>query len=208
MPYYAIIPDFDFKDQFADVTEGSNIKDPFDCWMGSTSWTVPIPEPLELTVFEEGDFLPYYDDPFPIIKKSLLKVIREAGVDNLDDYAVEITNPFDGTVNNDYRAINIIGAIKAIDEGASFGEELDESGSGLAGKFYSRIILDESKINGQLLFRLEEKPSYIVVDESLKEAIEAEENPEFFIFKPLFEVEEVEDDDEGQSYGEDDVICF
>ncbi len=199
MPYYALIPDFDFKDRFADVELGPNIKSPFGCWLSPSPWTVPVPEPLQLTLYEEGELLPYYMQPFPIMKKSLLKAIRDAGVDNLHDYAVEITNPFDGTVNNDYRALNIIGAIKAIDEGPSVGEELDESGSGLAGKFYNRIILDESKINGQLLFRLEEKLSYIVVAESIKEVIEAVESPEFFIFKPLFEIKDedaIEDEDD------------
>jgi hypothetical protein len=200
MPYYEIMPDFE-GEGIAEVTRGANIKRPFNNWLTPSPWTEPVPEPLQLTVKEQGELLPFYELPIPIMKKSLLQSLRDAGVDNIDDYAVEITNPFDGTVNNDYRAINIIGAIKAIDEGLPTGEELDESGSGLAGKFYDEIILDEKKINGQLLFQLEESLSCIVVAESIKELIESLEDPKCFIFKPLFEVdddddEEEEDDDE------------
>ena len=195
MPYYAMITRFGSGGR-ADITDGVNIKSPFDDWLDPTPWTVPVPEPLQLIVDEEGELLPYYELPFPVMKESLLKVIRDAGVDNIDDYAVEIINPFDKTVHNEYRAINVIGAIKAIDEGLSAGQELDESGSGLAGKFYGQIILDENKINGQLLFQLAEKLSYIVVAESIKKLIEAEEDPSCFIFKPLFEVDDDDDDDD------------
>ncbi len=195
MPYYEMIPRFGTR-EVADVTHGANLDSPFDNWLTPSPWTEPVPEPLQLTVDENGEFLPFYKQPIPIMKKSLLQSLRDAGVDNIDDYAVEITNPFDGTVNNDYRAINIIGAIKAVDEGLSAGEELDESGSGLAGKFYDEIILDEKKINGQLLFRLEESLSCIVVAESIKELIESLEDPQCFIFNPLFEVDDDDDEEE------------
>ncbi len=207
MRYYELIARFGFDGGRADVRAGANIKAPFNNWLEPTPWTEPVPKPLQLEIRENGDMLPFYKHPFPIMKKSLLKAIRDAGVDNIDDYAVEINNPFDGTINTDYRAMNVIGAIKAIDEVKSLGELLDESGSKLAGKFYDKIILDEDKTNGKLLFRLEEKLSYIVVAESIKELIEEQEDPSYFIFAPLFEVE-VEDDDDDDEFDDYDAEFY
>ncbi len=203
MPYYAIIPDYDAVG-IADVTAGANVKSPFNNWLTPAPWRETVPEPLQITLREKGELLPFYDLPIPIMKRSLLQAIRKAGVDNIDDYAVEINNPFDGTINTEYRAINIIVAIKAIDADLSKGEELDESGSGLAGKYYDKIFLDEDKVNGELLFRLVENLSCIVVAEPIKELIESEEDPNYFIFDPLFEVDDDDDDyDDYDDYDRD-----
>ncbi len=195
MAYYALKNYLTTKTAILD--RGPGLESPFTNWIRAVPWSIPVPTPLQLVVEENGKLLPFYENPIPVMKASLLETIREAGVDNIVDYAVEITNPFDGKIYNDYRAINIIGAIEAIDENLSDGEELDDSGSGLGGKFYDEIILDESKIKDQLLFRLAEKLSFIVISDSIRNAIIEKFSDESFYFKPLFE----EDDDD---YDEDD----
>jgi hypothetical protein len=187
MFYYALMPHL--TENTAILTSGLGL--PLNNWLNPFQWPV-LPEPFQIEVKSQGRMLSFYNNPIPVMKASLLETIRKAGVDNIIDYEVVITDPFDGRVYNKYRAINIIGAIEAVDESLSDGEDLDESGSGLAGKFYDQIILDETKIHGQLMFRLAEKLSYIVVSGSIKDAMLAKENPEDFYFKPLFD--EYDDD--------------
>ncbi|MBN1500478.1 MAG: hypothetical protein JW982_09990 [Spirochaetes bacterium] len=185
MNYYALM--CKLTDNTAILTHGLNLVSPFNNWLDPVPWSIPVPEPLQIEVRSTGKMLPYYDNPIPVMTADLLETIRAAGVDNIKDYEVVINNPFDGSTYNEYRAINIIGAIKAIDEDLSESDELDESGGGSGIKFYDEIILDESKIHGALLFRLAEQLSYVVIAECIKDAILSKGNPEDFYFKPLFE---------------------
>ncbi len=176
---------------------GQGLEAPFTNWIRAIPWSVAVPTPLPLVVEENGRLLPFYENPIPVMKESLLNVVRYSGVNNIDDYEVEIFNPFDERVYDDYRAINVIGAIEAIDEELSDGENLYGSGSCFSGKFYDEIILDESKIGDLLLFRLAEKLSLIVVSDLIRNKIIEKFSEEGFYFKPLFE----DDDDD---YNEDD----
>jgi hypothetical protein len=124
------------------------------------------------------------------MRDDILAIIKKAGVSNIDDYSATITNPFDGKIYSNYLAIKIIGAIEAVDEELSESDELDESGADLGGKFYDEIIIDEAKANGALLFRLKEFLPYIVIAESIREAILTKGDPQDFYFKPLFEEDE------------------
>lgn len=188
MKYYALMGKL--TENTAILTHGPNLVSPFNNWLDPVPWSIPVPEPLQIEVGSTGKMLPFYDNPIPIMTVDLLETIRAAGVDNIKDYKVIINNPFDGNTYSEYRAINIIGAIQAIDEDLSDSEELDESGGGFGGKFYDEIILDESKIHGALLFRLAEQLSYIVIAERIKDAILSKGNPKDFYFKPLFEEDE------------------
>ena len=195
MPYYELLPKLDEKS--AILKAGPSLPARFTNWLDPRPWSISVPDPLDVIVGRSGQMLPFYNNPMPLMSKDMLALLREVGVDNLDDYRVEIRNPEDGEVNTNYRAVNIIGAIEAINESKSHGEELDVSRSGLAGKFYNFIVIDESKVHGQSVFRLAENLGTIVVSQAIKDKLLESYKSEDIIFDPLFITEdEVVDYDE------------
>ena len=75
--------------------------------------------------------------------------------------------------NHDYHAVNILGAIAAADMEMSM--VMDE-GSGMYDVLFGSLVIDEEKANGNLLFRLAESISTVVIHESVVEALNQKGN--------------------------------
>lgn len=148
----------------------------WDDWLDGAYIDFDVPEPivydLEEDEYDEIPNVPNLDDslPIPFMHNSLYEALQAAGVDNLQVYRAVIRDLKRGIEYKDYKAFNIVGVVSAADMGAS--TMMGTSDSTLIDADFDRLVLDESKCNGLLLFRLAENITAIVVDESVKKEVE------------------------------------
>jgi hypothetical protein len=109
--------------------------------------------------------------PSMLISARLKAALDSAGVDNVDYYPAEIVDEATGRVYRDYYAANIIGIISCLDKEKSV--YVPMVGIPDAVLEFKEMHLDYSKVHGARLFRLYEKPSVIVLHESIKQALDA-----------------------------------
>lgn len=138
-------------------------------WRIGKPFSVPPPEPLDIKIMDNNpdNLLEYYNMDAIVMTKRLHQALTETGVDNMDTYACIITNPETGFKTEDYVAVNLIGLVKAVDiarsnvTGGSRDHMLDTDFDGLT--------IDEKKAGGQLMFRLLENTSAIMIHERVKD---------------------------------------
>ncbi len=141
-------------------------------WFGGHSFTIPPPIPVELTWdpdTEMGDRVTYYDWAPPVLmRKDLLAALRAAGVDNLEDYPAIIHSKRGNPDCLDYVAVNVIGAIAAANLEES---EISDEGNGMIDMSFDSLVIDEEKAGGQLLFRLAESVTTVIIHEKVVEQL-------------------------------------
>lgn len=129
--------------------------------------------PIRLTIeegYEEAPMTSFLEEPIPIMSKKLLDTVREAGVDNIDSYKVELYYP-DGTLApEDYYAFNLVGKVRAADLDKSVYNE--NQPDKLIAMHFDSLVVDKDKTHGLLMFRLAENLSTILIHERVKKAIE------------------------------------
>jgi hypothetical protein len=92
------------------------------------------------------------------------------GVDNVDYYPVRIVNAVTKEVRTDYFEANLVGVIDCLDREAS---EVERSPMNpLLVRAISRMVLDETAISGELLFRLEDVKGIVLAHKKVKTAVE------------------------------------
>lgn len=129
-------------------------------------------EPIKDT-WDHGPHMPQFlkGARMPVWRDDLVEAMRDAGVDNLDAYAVQISTPEGTELYENYKAVNIIGLIAAADmEKSSF--EIHDN-IPLVDVSFDKLVLDESKTHGALIFRLAENATTILVHEKLMNYLES-----------------------------------
>ena len=121
-------------------------------------------------------------DSIPVFSKSLIKSLENSGVDNLQTFPINIIERDEGTINEQYLAVNILGCIKCADMELS--EYTDITGEGLFAVNFRKLVIDEEKARGQYIFRLAESVSSIIIHESVKKQLE-NEGYKYILFRPL-----------------------
>jgi len=137
----------------------------------------PIPTPLEIALdphnrnlSDQGPEMPaYFKGRIPILRDDLVEVMRGAGVDNLDVYPVRLLDPDSGRTYDNYKAVNIIGLIAAADMGQS--QATVHTGGPVIDVDFDRLVVDETRTGGALIFRLAESTNVILVHERLRDRI-------------------------------------
>lgn len=134
-----------------------------------------IPNPIEIN-FET--FYGYQGPPpemedlgITIMSKRLRDVLGKAGIDNIQYYPAVLKN----ITNNqryDYYVYNIIGSVSAMNLKES-DYELYRGESTTPSTSIHKLVLDETKVNRLLLFRLAENVSTVIVHERVKQQIES-----------------------------------
>ena len=118
----------------------------------------------------------------PLIRDDLVEALLDAGVNNLQLFPAIIEDPETGEKATNYKAFNVVGLIACADEKAStlMGttefRKLDTDFDGL--------VIDETKTNGALLFRVAENISAIAIHESVKQKIEERGIPGMVFYGP------------------------
>ena len=116
------------------------------------------PEPLHM-----ADFYP----SGTVMSERLIDVLKSAGVDNLQLFKAQIVNEQTKEEIAGYQVVNILGLVSAADENASKSRPLAHV------RFFEKLILDETRARGQLMFRLAESLTDIIIAESVAKRIGA-----------------------------------
>ncbi len=140
-----------------------------DSWMFGQPFTEEPTIPIEVEIQERylnAKLLPFFEDP-PLVTLDFYQTLLDAGVDNLMAYDAEIVSEDRKIRHKGYKAINIIGLIRAAGPGTVYigGKRLiDAAIDGLE-------IVPQAAL-GLFMFRLAESISAIVVHEKVKNLIE------------------------------------
>lgn len=123
------------------------------------------------TYRSRGGMSEVFLDSIPLFRSDLVQTLVQAGVSNLQAFPARITDTQSRTVHTDYVAVNIVGCIAAAD--------LDRSvfTPGHAPAFHTafrELVIDDAKASGQLMFRLLQAVSTIVVHASVKQALQSQ----------------------------------
>jgi len=124
----------------------------------------------------------YYAEPIPLMRDDLIQVLSDAGVTNIQFFEATIFDPDTQVTHTNFKAYNIVGLVHCADMKRS--KLISDDSDGLFDVDFSSLYIDESKINGTLLFRLAENVSAIIVHENIKLAIESSKIPGFRFYGP------------------------
>ncbi len=102
-----------------------------------------------------------------IMSKKMVNVLRQAGVDNLQEFATEMQDKRTGESTNDFVTVNILGMVSCANVAES---ETSELGSTY---YFHDLVIDPAKTGGLLLFRLAESMIDVLVHERVAEALKA-----------------------------------
>ena len=178
--YYAIFPEADDDSMILVVEYKSDHRgrswhdgNIFTSDVNAPVWKQHPKVPIKLTIeqgYEKAPMPSFLREPIPIMSKKLLDTVRKAGVDNIDSYRVEL-NYADGTLaSEDYYAFNLVGKVRAADLDKSVYNE--NQPDKLIAMNFDSLVVDKDKTYGQLMFRLAENISTILIHERIKKAIE------------------------------------
>jgi hypothetical protein len=136
-------------------------------WVDGVKFDRPFPRETFLLDDAYGSNYPdFFDTSVPVMSSRLLEQLLGSGVSNLDTYPVVLRNRSDASERDDYRAVNVIGRIDAVDLSAS----VHEVRRGKP-RFTGAIAIDGHLAAGLLAFRLPYSPRFIVVAESVAQRI-------------------------------------
>ncbi|AHG92990.1 hypothetical protein J421_5455 (plasmid) [Gemmatirosa kalamazoonensis] len=140
-------------------------------WVGAR-FAAPPATPIRCTLDESGG--PDLPDAFlaeaiPIMSARLVDALRAAGADNLDAYDAQLVDPRTGAPVGDYRAVNVVGLARAADMTSS----VYDAASEFPMIEFDRVVVDPAAVGELRMFRLAENPSYILVAQGVKDALDA-----------------------------------
>lgn len=140
-----------------------------DNWIAGMPFTKPPAEPIIVNIDEdEGELIPIFDS-LPVASQEFVDALLDVGVDNIVTYDVVLQSRNDNNLTiHGYKAINIIGLIKAASPDTKF---LTDSRHIDASIESFQVASDVTK--GTYMFRLAESISTIVVHEKVKSHLEA-----------------------------------
>lgn len=145
---------------------------PLRSWMTGVGFDRQPPEPIVLklrgTDEEDWSLGDLWLTPITVMSTRLYQVLLKAGVNNLDTYAVELHDPENGNVYRDFVAFNLVGKISAAGASTQFAAE---NNSRMIAADIDSLIVDSTKTNNALMFRLAESVNAVIVHESVKNAI-------------------------------------
>jgi len=178
--YYVL--DRDCSGRWIDTRRGTNTP-PVDWYYWRKG--APLPETEEIPDPITFDLRPYYEEAegdaqympsflrasAPLWRDDLIQALREAGVDNIECYNTAIRDPDNGEVHTNYKAVNIVGLVAAVDWDKSKAT-VPPDGSARTDVDLDGFSVDASKTGQFLLFRSAESTNGILIHESVKRHLE------------------------------------
>ncbi|WP_196137598.1 imm11 family protein [Aliikangiella sp. G2MR2-5] len=141
------------------VNEPSDISEDISFMKGSV-----INQKIEQPIIYSTDathgakMLDFKDCSFPLMSEKFVSLLQEAGVDNLQLFPAIVKSDVDGTIWDNYFAVNILGVIQCADLSNSIYSEL------MPGSYiFDELAIDAEKANDALLFRLYEDKATIII---------------------------------------------
>ncbi|MFC1610270.1 hypothetical protein ACFL6C_04880 [Myxococcota bacterium] len=114
----------------------------------------------------------------PVMSDELIGALQQAGVSNLQCFAAELRSNIDGTVWNNYQAVNVIGLIACADlDRSEYTGIIDRPGEwSLPLMAFEDLKIDPARSRDALLFRLAEDPTVIIVAGGVVESLLAQKS--------------------------------
>lgn len=173
-PYYVLMCFTPWFTKSASISAAPSV-DGVSSWIAGRLIDVPVPQPLEFTVErdeddpdpdEPGVLLEMYQDSGVVMTERLVQALGAAGVDNIQVFDAVIRDPKTGHVTTDYKVVNVIGVVACADLGSSTFKA--SGGAPIIDVSFDSLVIDEERAGGQLLFRLAESLSAIIVHDRVK----------------------------------------
>ena len=151
------------------VSDGPEELEPIDLLAGAGLTVGDGPAEIELSD-ASGDAQPdIVISLLPLFSLRLRLALEQAGVDNVQYIAARLHHPDGHVIEGRYFVANVLGRVRAVDRKAShFGEP---TGS-IEGDLLD-FVVDPSAVRDLRLFRVDESPTLIVIDEALKLALQS-----------------------------------
>jgi len=174
-PYYILMcftPWFAKSASLGDAPEVEGV----ESWISGRVISVPVPQPLEFVVEpdeddqepeEPGELLELYQYSVVLMTERLVEALGQAGVDNLQVFQARIRDPRTGQVATNYRVVNVVGVVSCADLRLS--KYAPPEGPPIIDVSFDSLVIDEKRAGGQLLFRLAESLSAIVVHQRVRD---------------------------------------
>ncbi|AZZ90657.1 hypothetical protein EUZ85_07965 [Hahella sp. KA22] len=161
-------------------------------WRKGAVLPSPPPNPLKFTlkpcspdVWDHSPYLPsFLDASAPIFRDDLIEALEECGVDNLEAYNTEITDPDNGAVYSNYKVVNIIGLISAADMQKSTAIVHDSGSPPLYDVDFDSLVVDPSKAGGKYFFRLAESTNALIVHDKVRQHLLAKGFTDLAFYEP------------------------
>ncbi len=133
-------------------------------WTEGVRFAEPVPvQTLELDAEYGTEMADFFDTTIPLMSERLIKALMAAGVDNFDAYPMILQRSDTGEKRTDYKAMNFIGRIDAIDRANSDCEEDDLGALECSGS----ITIDSKRVGDAICFRLLDGPDLLVIHEKI-----------------------------------------
>lgn len=141
-----------------------------DSWLSGHPFSIEPDQPIHIEIqegYESKNLLPYFDEP-PVVSQAFYDALLEAGVDNIIPYDVVLQSEDQSVLHKGYKAINIIGLVKAAGPGTVYLGD-----SRLVDASIESLDVEPRSIKGLLMFRLAEDVSAVVIHEKVKNHLES-----------------------------------
>lgn len=140
--------------------------------------TEVIPDPIKFTLkpqspwaSDHGPHMPsFLEASAPLFRDDLIAALRACGVHNFDAYNVAITDPDNGAIYTNYKAVNVIGLVTAADMDKS-NATIHPNGPALIDVDFDGLVIDERRLRGLSFFRLAESTNAIIVHERVRDCL-------------------------------------
>lgn len=141
-------------------------------WSGGTKFRESIPEPLTFRLnSNSGSYITDFFPPaIPLMSVCFLKALQNSGVDNIDTYSAILLGKDGQPLDEEFKAINIIGRIACanLEESICEVDDLDDP----VGVDFESLVIDVDRAKGAKFFRLHEAVNAIIVHDTVKQSIE------------------------------------
>ncbi len=177
--YFVFTTSYD-DDDLGRISTEPQLPSEIDNWWVGKRLEIQPSTPLVYQIDEddEGTLVPFFEElDAPLMSEPLIEVLRSAGVDNLDTYDAVIRETRTGREHRGYKAVNIVGLVKAADESSNTEDLGLGDDDGLIATWFEDLVVSEARARGLLLFRLAESVSTILIHKRVKEQIESASIP-------------------------------
>jgi hypothetical protein len=124
--------------------------------------------PVEFTARWRPDTQPRWFSWFTtthLVRPSLVAAMEKAGVNNLQTFPAVIRDEAGKQLALDHVVVNIVGLVACASAGGSVADPLSTK------QYFHKLVVDEGRAAGLLLFRLEESPLDVIVHERVVKAL-------------------------------------
>ena len=107
----------------------------------------------------------------PLFSSKLRQALLEIGIDYIEYFKANLITKKGRIISDDYKIANIVCNVECFDwNNSKYDDSYQEYG---LVSHVDYLVIDKSKIQGELLFRMEEAPRILLVGEELKKHLES-----------------------------------